>query len=275
LGTPLAMGPLRGRRWGDDGPAVIVLHGGPAAAGSARDLANGLVGYRAYEPWQRGAIDGPVTVARHVADLHVLIEDVGEPHAIVGHSWGAMLALAYAAAHPQPATPLVLVGCGTFDLESRAVYKQHLADRTPPELREHLDALAARLGSDPAAAMEYVRLAEPLDHVDPLPGEPDPDAPGFDAAAHGQTWDDMLRLQGEGAYPAAFKAILSPVLLVQGDFDPHPGTMIRDGLQAQMPQLEYVELAQCGHEPWRERHAREAFFETILGWLAAQPHRDR
>jgi len=61
----MRMGPLEGRVWGDCGPALIVLHGGPAAAGSARDLARGLADrFRVYEPWQRGAEATPLTVAR-------------------------------------------------------------------------------------------------------------------------------------------------------------------------------------------------------------------
>lgn len=264
----VAMGPLSGRVWGDAGRRLVVLHGGPAAAGSARDLARGLSdNYHVYEPWQRGSGESSLSVARHLDDLHRLVLAIGPPWAIVGHSWGAMLALAYAAAQPQLMLPLVLVGCGTFDLASRERYRQLLLERTPPELRERLAALRSRLGTDPAAAAEYVRLAEPLDHVDALPSEPDPDAPGFDAAAHGQTWDDMLRLQAEGVYPAAFANIRAPVLLVQGDYDPHPGTMIRDGLRARIPHLEYLELPHCGHEPWCERHAREPFFKSVHGWL--------
>jgi pimeloyl-ACP methyl ester carboxylesterase len=34
---------------------------------------------------------------------------------IVGESWGAMLALAYASAYPETTAAIVLVGCGTFD----------------------------------------------------------------------------------------------------------------------------------------------------------------
>ncbi len=178
-----------------------------------------------------------------------------------------MLALCYGAAHPEPAVPLVLVGCGTFDVAARQRYRELKAERTPPPLRDRLAELAARLGTEPAAAEEYCRLAEPLDHVAPWPSEPDPDAPGFDAVAHGQTWEDALRTQASGQYPAAFAAIRAPVLMLHGDYDPHPGTMIRDGLRWTIPHLEYLELPRCGHEPWREQEAREAFLEAVKRWL--------
>ncbi len=256
------MGALRVRTHGpDDGRRVIAIHGGPAGAGSAYHLARGLAAsFRVEEPWQRGSGDRPLTVATHVEDLHRIVESSSEKPALVGESWGAMLALAYSAAHPQSAGPLVLVGCGTFDPGARAQLQATLSERTDDELKRKLDA-----EPDPArrfALMRRIYVYEPVEL------EPDPDAPEpFDLRAHEETWSDMLRRQEDGTYPAAFAAIASPVLMLHGDYDPHPGQMIRDGLLPFLPQLEYVELERCGHSPWEERYAREEFFTTMIGWL--------
>ena len=259
----------RGRHWGLSGPPVIALHGGPAAAGSVRDLARGLADrFRVSEPFQRTSGDEPLTVARHVADVEEQVAAWAQRPAIVGHSWGAMLALAYAAAHPERETPLALVGCGTFDEVARQRLRDILAERTTPELQQRKEELALRMAGDPQAVVELQRLSELVYQVDPLPSEPDPDAPEFDVLAHEQTWQDMLRQQEQGVYPAAFSAIRAPVIMLHGDYDPHPGTMIRDHLRPLIPQLEYVEFAHCGHDPWRERQAREPFFETLIDWLA-------
>jgi pimeloyl-ACP methyl ester carboxylesterase len=91
-----------------------------------------------------------------------------------------------------------------------------------------------------------------------------------DAAAHQQTWADMVRLQHAGTYPAAFAAIGVPVLMVHGEQDPHPGRLISAELRAYIPHLEYRELARCGHSPWLERRARRAFFDTVDAWLDAR-----
>jgi pimeloyl-ACP methyl ester carboxylesterase len=77
----------------------------------------------------------------------------------------------------------------------------------------------------------------------------------------------MVRLQQLGVYPAAFAAITSPVLMLHGDHDPHPGQMIRANLAPYLPQLEYAELTRCGHSPWAERFAREEFFVILHEWL--------
>ncbi len=91
--------------------------------------------------------------------------------------------------------------------------------------------------------------------------------PGLDATAHDETWSDMVRLQLDGTYPAAFAAIAGPVLMIHGAQDPHPGPLIRDDLRAYIPHLEYQELPNCGHSPWLERQAAHAFFDIVNAWI--------
>jgi pimeloyl-ACP methyl ester carboxylesterase len=260
------------RSYGSVGPWVVVVHGGPGAVGEAAPIARGLAdAFRALEPWQRGSGAEPLTVARHVADLQEVTAShcSGARPAVVGESWGAMLALAFAAAHPESAGPLVLIGCGTFDAASRALFQANLETRLTADLRRRLDALPEQFPNTGERLKKQFELLEPLFHFDAPPADPpDPAVPTFDARAHTETWDDMVRLQQAGVYPAEFAAIRSPVLMLHGAHDPHPGDMIRASLAPFLPQLEYCELARCGHQPWRERAAREEFFVLLRGWLA-------
>jgi pimeloyl-ACP methyl ester carboxylesterase len=82
-----------------------------------------------------------------------------------------------------------------------------------------------------------------------------------------ETWNDVLRLQREGIEPDAFRAITARTLMIHGAVDPHPGGATRDLLRRFIPRLEYIELDRCGHEPWRERHARDRFVESVRAWL--------
>lgn len=221
-------------------PEVVVLHGGPGVPGSAGALASSIADpARVLEPWQQAT-----TVAEHVEDLRSFIDArCDAPPVLVGHSWGAMLALAFAAAHPAKSLAVCLVCPGTFDLQSRAVFEQAL---------QHLPQ-----GAEQDAAY----------NVDAVP-EDALDSGVFDARAHEQSWNDMLRLQADGTYPASFSAIAVPVLMLHGASDPHPGRMIRDSLLPFLPQLEYRELDRCGHYPWRERSARDEFLRQTREWLA-------
>ena len=113
---------MRFKEYGTAGRRVIVIHGGPAVTGHAAPIAKGLSdSFRVLEPWQRGSSDKPLTVATHIADLRELIETQcnGEKPALVGESWGAMLTLGFATGHPDLVGPIVLIGCGAFDPQTR------------------------------------------------------------------------------------------------------------------------------------------------------------
>ncbi len=257
------------RTYGSGGPTVIVIHGGPGAPGSMAPVARELSrDFTVLEPLQRGSGGEPLTVARHVADLHEVIESRcgGARPALVGHSWGANLALAYAAEHPGSASAIVLVCSGTWDQATRARMQEIMEERTTDELRTRLERVSSEI-SDPDEALRLraqLKLSlyayELLDIKD--------ETISIDARSNKETWDDLVRLQYAGVYPAAFAAIQSPVLMIHGSHDPHPGAMIRDSLLPHIRHLEYLELDRCGHEPWRERHAREEFFAVLREWLA-------
>jgi pimeloyl-ACP methyl ester carboxylesterase len=255
------------REYGRPGmPPVIVLHGGPGAAGHMAPVARGLAdAFHVIEPFQRGSSDEPLTVARHVADLHEVISRTcaDQRPALLGSSWGGMLALAYAASHPDSAGPLLLIGCGTFDADARAEFERTLAERMSPALRARLER-AKQLGSDEGLKLSAEALM-PMYACNPV--TPPHAHDEFDARAHRETWNDMLQLQSERIYPAAFAAIPVPVLMVHGTFDPHPGRLICKSLQPYLPQLEYRELERCGHYPWIEKEAAEPFFALVREWL--------
>lgn len=259
------------RRYGETGPQVLVLHGGPAAYGDAAQLAEGLSGsFRTIEPWQRRSGDKPLTVAQHVADIHEFVAslDAQEPPAIIGHSWGAMLALCYAANNPDETGPVVLAGCGTFDQVSRDRLREIRDGRMNDELREELRRNENSTADPVERFMRKFKLTRHLSDFELISPYADKEEwEPLDLRAHGETWGDMMKLEAENVYPQGFTTIKSPVLLIQGDYDPHPGQMIRDNLIKFIPQLEYCELERCGHYLWKEKGAREEFFTTTRDWL--------
>ena len=180
-------------------------------------------------------------------------------------SWGAMLALAHAAAHPRAVGAIALVGCGTFDAASRARMSGTLSERIPEALRGRLNHLSDEIPDPDERLATLVHLLLPsYSHRLLRKGLDDM---ACDARAHDETWGDMLRLQDEGFLPGAFAAIEAPVLMLHGEVDPHPGGMIRDRLRTFIPHLEYHELPRCGHYPWLEAKARDPFLAILRGWL--------
>lgn len=272
------LGPLRARRYGARGTLAIVLHGGPGAPGSAAALARGLAGsFRVIEPWQRPSGSVPLTVLQHVQDLRELVvasrgaarTDCIAP-VLIGESWGAMLALAYAAHYPHELGPLVLVSCGTFDTVARDSLQRTVSERMSPELRRRWQRLELEL-PDPAERLTQQHLLTSSLYSHAPCARPETELmEKLDVPAHQETWQDMLRLQAEGTYPAAFASIKTPVLMLHGAADPHPGSMIRSSLLPVLPQLEYRQWERCGHWPWLEPEIRDEFFAVLYEWLGRQ-----
>ena len=286
------------RRYGERGPWVVLIHGGPGAPGSLAPLARELArDHRVVEHLQPSWSEGGRSVADHLADLERCLAGLGASAtpALVGHSWGAMLALCCAAevARPsaaraaageeareaslrltaRPLGPVVLVGSGTFDLESRAEQRRRREALPPtPALAARIARLRARVAADPddaGAFGELGSLLSELELVDPLPHAADFEVIRFDRRGNQSAWSDMLRLQEEGVYPARFARIRSKVTLIQGAQDTHPGRLIRASLESALPELDYVELERCGHYPWLERQAREPFLTALRAALSA------
>lgn len=266
------MEPIRIRKYAGAGGPVVVLHGGPGAPGSVAGLAIELAGkFEVWEPLQRRSGDAQLTVDRHVADLHDIAPN---PATIIGSSWGAMLGLSYAARHPDRVGALALVGCGTYDEASRTEYERRISANLGTAGRERRRELRT--------AMEQARESAEQDRLLAVRGALNAEAQSVDlqpdaqlellpadAAGHEQTWQDVLGRQAAGIEPQSFTEIRARVLMLHGDDDPHPGPMIRDSLLPYIPQLEYVGIPRCGHEPWRERHGREPFFKALRAWLEA------
>ena len=256
---------------GERGP-VVVLHGGPAAPGSVAGLAAPLAPeFEVWEPFQRPSGEVEVTIDRHVTDLHDIAAGV---RVIVGHSWGAMLGLSYAARYPADVQALALVGCGTYDAASRTEYKRRIDANLGTEglrRKEELRTAFEQAGGAPERDRLCKRIGElnlEAQSVELLPDETAELV--VDAKGHEETWNDVLRRQAAGVEPRSFDAIEARVVMLHGEGDPHPGPMIRDSLLPHIPQLEYIEFARCGHEPWRERHGREPFLAALRSWLTSR-----
>lgn len=221
-------------------------------------------------PFQRGSGETPLTVARHVEDMHEAIDRfAGErPVHLVGSSWGAMLALADAAARPSRASALVLIGCGTFDPVARSRFAATVRERLGETLRARMRRLETEIADPDERLGVKAELLLPHYSYDPI--TTDLENERVDALASRESWEDMLRLQEEGVYPAAFATITAPVLMLHGARDPHPGHMIRTSLEPYLPQLEYHEWEACGHYPWLEREVREDFYVRLRSWLSSR-----
>lgn len=123
-------------RLGDSGPLLVFLPGLSATtrywqsrvaplAQAHRLLVVDLLGFgKSPKPWVT------YTIARHVSALYGTLAQNG-PLTLVGHSFGAVAAVAFAAAHPDKVERLVLIGMPAFAGESQA--KAYVRQRRRPD----------------------------------------------------------------------------------------------------------------------------------------------
>lgn len=226
------------------------------------------------EPMQRQSGPVPLTVARHVADLHDVLKQIPQTEIVrlVGFSWGAMLALSYAAKHPDNIDRVTLIGCGTFDEHSRKVYQDNMVKRMTGDDKKRIDKIEARLKTgnnqnkrnelfaELGAIYSRIQSYEPLnDYTN--------DVMNFDEEGFRQTWADAILLQKQGIQPAEFVNISAAVTMIHGDDDPHPGRLIYDCLAQFIRNLQYIGLPRCGHKPWGEQYAKDEFYKLLTELL--------
>ncbi len=251
------------RTWGEGPFSVVLVHGGPGAPGEMGPVARELsVSRGVLEPFQAAP-----SVREQVSELaaHVL-EHATLPVVLVGHSWGAMLGLLVAAAHPSSVGRLVLIGSGPLDSAYADRIMEARLGRLTKEDRDELLLLLKTLDSPsepptPAQFARYGHLVARADSVDPIATEPVGFAP--EAALHRQVWDEAAALRASRYFIEQARSITCPVVVIHGASDPHPvhgvvGPLADAGLS---PRVHLLEA--CGHTPWIERQARDCFFALL------------
>ena len=143
------------------GTPLIMCHGGPGLWDMFGALAAALSGHLRVIRWdQRGCgrseRRGPYSLARSAADLDAVRPQLtGDRVALLGHSWGATLALRYALDHPDRVSALVYVSGTGLGWAWREPFERNIARRLAPHQRPpHRTA-----GQGPDTEAEHRELA--------------------------------------------------------------------------------------------------------------------
>jgi pimeloyl-ACP methyl ester carboxylesterase len=263
-------GPIAGSHTGS-GPALLLLHGGPALTDYMDMLAPELDGWRAIRYQQRGlppsAETGPFTVEQHVADAVAVLDELGVDRAVMlGHSWGGHLALHLAVAHPGRVAGLIIVDpLGAVGDGGVGEMGDSLAARLTSASLVQLEAVNARLAT-PAArdadALASLRLLWPGYFAVPAAAPPLPDGMRISLACYGGTFGSIAGHLDAG-FGGRLKEITAPAVFVLGERSPMP---VSQGEQtaALLPGAEVRVVPGAGHLPWHERPGCVA---DAAGWV--------
>ena len=211
-----------------------------------------------------------MTLEIAVRDLEALRVHLEQPRlSLVGHSWGAMLAMAYAAAHPGRIDWLILIGSGGPTLEFATWFEDNIRARLRPqdvEAERYWTEAAKRGIAADKVAVETARAVTPAYFFDREKGMAFA-AQMTDGSLHADA-SSMLFADLAKSYDvrAGLRALDRPVLIVHGHQDPM-GDKTAEDLHAMLKSSTLIYLDKCGHFPWVEQP--EGFHRAISGFLAS------
>ena len=240
-----AAGQVVGERSGSGEPA-FVLHGGPGLSDYTQPLAEELATrYATIRYQQRGlepsTADGPFTVEQHVADAVAVLDGLELESAwLVGHSWGAHLAMHVAVAHADRTLGLVSIAAvGAVGDGGLAAFEVELGRR-----------YEGRCGKPLA---EDTPLEEYWPDYFALPAEAPPMPPmHLSSDVYAKTFASVREHLDRRTLERALPALHLPALFVHGRDDPIPWAA--SAATAELVEDARLEILDgCGHFPWLER----------------------
>ena len=243
------------------GPPVVLVHGlGGTAAAIWKHLAPQLgdeftvVTYDLRGAGESACPPGPYSLDDFVGDLRSLVEQLDlERPALVGHSFGGTIALAYAAEHPAEVSAVAAAG-GPTDLPDAA--RQGLRDRAETVEASGMDAVAETVATNGTAPSFRERRPDELRaFVGVLAGS---DPAGYAATCRAIAGFDLS---------GRLERIEAPVLLLGGDLDgvAPPGAQAETA--GRIAGARYVQVPDCGHIlPWEKP---DVLRDEVVGFLRA------
>ena len=252
------------RTHGEKPYKVIALHGGPGASGSLYDLCEELgKKFGVIEILNQG-----ISIDEQIEEIFSVISSIGEqPVILMGHSWGSWLSIYYENAHPEQVDKLILISSGPFDTEYVSQIEKTRSNRMTRKAKEKLSEHFVKINDeDEIQANEHFAKAGKLisdldsyevDHIDI------DDKQKVDMKIYQQVWGEASKRRKTGELKSALKSVQCPIRVIHGDHDPHPVEGVKRPLNKEGLNAKCFVLSKCGHYPWRERHAKEAFYQIL------------
>lgn len=191
-----------------------------------------------------------------LADLEAIRQQIGvERWSVLGHSAGAVLAMAHAASNPSRVSSLVLANSGPIRAASAAAEMDNVMMHLTPQEREEMSKSVA---TDFGALFKYLAPGYFYDrtHVAQLP-------PAFGPANfHAETANILAAdlFAGDGDLRPGLKDFSRPVLVIAGRQDPcDPAMQYEIHLALKNSSLRLLD--RCGHFSWIEQP--EQFYRAV------------
>ena len=261
-----------------EGQPILLLSGGPGIAAAQLSGLNERLGknFKCVLFEQRGTgsshthpmDSSTINLNQAVEDINLLLAKLSvKKISIIGHSWGAMLAMSYTARHPDHIAKLILIGPGPLEWSGYELLQDNIMSRASKAekilMRQIQDSIADRTASRESMRTlnrTFLRLlffdALNVDSLTPLINAPSNNAMQ-ELMIH-----DLIRIN-YNLKPAIAKMQM-PVLVICGREDP-VGLFPTFAIKELNKRAKIIWVEKSGHFPWVERP--ESFYPELLGFL--------
>jgi len=192
---------------------------------------------------------------------------------VMGHSFGGILAQAYAIKYPTTVRRLILAGTGSSAARVNADFKL-IKESLDPVLRAQIDALERKgiIGADGAQLPEYRKLADEAEASYEYAGRP----PQWDERGEPLGWDALNQLWGNRSdfhidgnlaafdFVPALRKLPIPTLIILGDHD-LVSTATAEETHAAIRNSKLIILGRSGHETFVDQ--TDAFLSDVSAFL--------
>lgn len=275
--APVAGGELYYRQVGE-GRALVVIHGGPDFDHTyllpdfdRLSAAYRLVYYdqRGRGRW-RGRLDlDTIKIETYVADLEGLRRHLDlDSMAVVGHSWGAIVALHYALRHPERVSHVALINSAPASHEDMLRMRTQRLRRNSMHKDRLTELMPGYARGDPEAVAEYYRIDfgttfRRIEDVQRLKLEWSRKDIESGRAIEKRLSQGLIWSEGYSLLPA-LAAVRAPTLVIHGDYDFIPIECAEHIVEA-IPGARLAVIPDSGHfsyidAPDQVRHALDRFF---------------
>ena len=245
---------------------VVVVHGGPGALGDMGYVADKLSAEASVvEALQtKNTVDGLVDEL-----IETIVAHCEPPVVLIGHSWGAWLAYMVAAEYPNLVSKLVLVGSGPFRVNYASEIESTRLNRLSLQERKILEDLLRKFYNDSSADKSKImsKIGAMIERADAFSLRPINDIKyqiKVDGDMFGNIWSEAEKLRSSGKLLSMATKLKCDVIIVPGDYDPHPARGVIEPLSENVESVQSIILKKCGHYPWKETFAHDEFFQVLL-----------
>jgi len=194
----------------------------------------------------------------------VIIKEGNPPVYLIGWSWGAWLSFIAASKYPELVKELILVNSGPFEAKYAKSIMQTRLERLTNEERRRVKAILGLMGegnSGNKMLKDFGYLMGKADAFNPLPGVKDINV---NSNIYKKVWGEAEELRKSGELLKYGEGIKCPVVVIHGDYDPHPFIGVKKPLTKVLKNVKFILLKNCGHYPWLEKNAKIIFIRKLI-----------